>query len=201
MKKPPPIITAAVEGDVDEAVIRRLVTGLGQGEIGSIHGKNGKSDLLKKISAYNSAAKHSPWIVLVDLDNDAECAPPMRAEWIPYPTAGMFFRIAVRSIESWLLSDREAISHFLSIGLKKVPYNPDEIENPKRMIVDLARLSRNRDIREDIVPRPRSGRNVGQAYTSRMIEYVGGNWRPDVAARSSDSLRRCLTRLKKFTGR
>jgi hypothetical protein len=201
MKKPPPIITAAVEGDVDEAVIRRLVSGLGQGEIGSIHGKNGKSDLHKKISAYNSAAKHSPWIVLVDLDNEAECAPPMLANWIPYPTDGMCFRIAVRSIESWLLADREAISGFLSIGQNKVPRNPDEIENPKRTIVDLARQSRRRDIREDIVPRLRSGRVVGQAYTSRMIEYVSHNWRPAVAALSSDSLRRCLVRLKEYTDR
>jgi hypothetical protein len=36
-------------------------------------------------------------------------------------------------------------------------------------VVELARYSRRRDIREDMVPRPGSGRSVGAAYTSRLI--------------------------------
>jgi hypothetical protein len=54
------------------------------------------------------------------------------------------------------------------------------------------------DIREDMLPRRGSGRPIGPAYTSRMIEFVENNWRPEVAARSSDSLRRCLVRLREI---
>jgi len=201
MKKPIPVITAAVEGDVDEAVIRRLVVDHCMAEVGNVHGKNGKDDLRRNISAYNNAARHAPWLVLVDLDNEAECAPPMRTSWISSPTSGMCFRIAVHAIEAWLLADREAIAGFLSVGLMKVPQNPEEIDNPKRKMVELARQSRKREIREDMVPRPGSGRTVGPAYSSRMVEYANIAWRPPTAARSSESLRRCMVRLKEVIAR
>lgn len=181
---------------MDEAVVRRLVIGECQGKLGDVLGKNGKDDLRRKITAYNTAARRSRWIVLIDLDSEADCAPPVRAQWIPVPSTGMCFRVAVRAVESWLFADQEAISKFLSISKTRVPSNADSIENPKQAMVGLARRSRRRDIREDMVPRPGSGRSVGPAYSSRMIEYVNASWRPQVAARSSDSLRRCLLRLQ-----
>ncbi len=54
------IITAAVEGIVDEAVARRLIVHVG-GSVGSVYGKSGKTDLRKKIKGYNKAAQHAPW--------------------------------------------------------------------------------------------------------------------------------------------
>ena len=53
-------------------------------------------------------------------------------------------------------------------------------------------------VRQDMVPREGSGRTEGPAYTSRLIEYATDRWRPDVAVRRADSLRRavaCLQRL------
>jgi len=46
-----------------------------------------------------------------------------------------------------------------------------------------------------VVPRPESGRSEGPAYTSRLIEYAQGTWRPDVAAQHADSLARLCRRL------
>jgi transposase len=43
-----------------------------------------------------------------------------------------------------------------------------------------------------------SGRPVGPAYASRLIEFASSSWRPEVAAQRADSLRRtidCLRRL------
>jgi hypothetical protein len=68
-------ITAAVEGDVDEAVVRSLIEHI-QAKIRAVYGRTGKSHLQRRLSGYNQAARFSPWIVLVDLDHDAECAPP-----------------------------------------------------------------------------------------------------------------------------
>lgn len=68
-------------------------------------------------------------------------------------------------------------------------------------MVEMARRSRRRDIREDMVPRPGSGRTEGPAYTSRLIEFVADvdhGWRPDVAALSSDSMDRCLQCLRRL---
>jgi len=48
----------------------------------------------------------------------------------------------------------------------------------------------------DMVPRPGSGRATGPAYASHLIEFAATHWRPDIAAHSCQSLRKCLQRLK-----
>ena len=74
-QRAPAVISGAVEGDVDEAVVRRLILHVGA-EPGPIHGKRGKGHLRRNLPGYNQAARYGPWVVLVDLDHDAECAPP-----------------------------------------------------------------------------------------------------------------------------
>ena len=96
------VISGAVEGTVDEAVVRRLILHIGA-EPGAMYGKNGKPHLRKHLKGYNEAARHTPWMVLVDLDHDADCAPPFRTEWLPSVAPYMCFRIAVREVEAWLL--------------------------------------------------------------------------------------------------
>jgi hypothetical protein len=187
-------ISAAVEGDVDEAVLRCLVQQTGA-ELTAVYGKAGKVSLLQRINGYNQAAGFSPWIVLVDLDDDADCAPPFRTEWLPNPAPQMCFRIAVREVEAWLLADRERLARFLSVAPVRVPPAPESVQDPKRSLVDVARHSRRREIKEDMVPRPGSDRPVGPAYNSRLREFVAGHCRPEVAEEASDSLRRCRERL------
>ena len=188
------VVTAAVEGIVDEAVVRRLAKHA-ELEMGSVYGKNGKDHLRQRIRGYNNAARFSLWIILVDLNFEAECAPPLRNSWLPQPADKMCFRVAVRKVESWLLGDRERIANFLRVQSVSIPPSPDALPDPRDAMVALAAQSRRPDIREDMLPRPGSGRPIGPAYTSRMIEFVENYWRPEVAARSSDSLRRCLRRL------
>jgi hypothetical protein len=156
----------------------------------------GKDRLLKQLSAYNQAAKLAPWVVLVDLDRDGECAPSCCRKWLRRPAPGMCFRIVVRAVEAWLLADREELARFLGISVSPVPRQPETIDDPKQAMVGLARRSRKRKLREDIVPESGSGRAIGPRYSGRLIEFVNGYWRPDVAARLSDSLRRCRIRLR-----
>lgn len=192
-----PVISAAVEGATDEAVSRRLILHVG-GEPGPVYGKNGKPHLRERIRGFNNAARHAPWLVLVDLDQDEECAPPLRTTWLPASAPRLCFRVAVRSVEAWLLADTDGIAAFLGISRSRVPDDPDGLTAPKQALVNLARASRRRAIREDMVPREGSGRSVGPAYTSQMIDFVSRDWRPERAAARSDSLRRaiaCLQRL------
>ena len=191
------VISAAVEGIVDEAVVRRLIAH-GGGTPGAVYGRQGKSLLRQRIAGYNNAAQRVPWIVLVDLDRDADCAPPLRNAWLPQPASHLCFRVAVREVEAWLLADAERLADFLGVPRSRVPAQPESLNDPKEILVNLARTSRRRDIREDLVPRPEGGRQVGPAYSSRLIEFVSGRWRPEIAARRAESLRRaiaCLTRL------
>lgn len=188
------IVSAAVEGVVDEAVLRRVMSDVGC-ILGVVYGKVGKGRLRQKINGYNQAARLSPWVVLVDLDHDSDCAPPLRNERLPNPAPSMCFRVAVREVESWLLADRERIARFLSVSVSRIPRNSETIANPKEFMVELAKASRRREIREDMVPAPGSERVVGPAYTSRMIEFAASHWQPRNAAQHADSLRRCLLRI------
>lgn len=104
-------------------------------------------------------------------------------------------------VESWLIGDRERLSRFLGVAISRIPRNPEAIADPKRAMVDLAARSRRAEIREDMVPRARSGRRQGPAYESRLVEYVSDSevgWRPDVAASDCESLNRCLHALDRL---
>ena len=193
-------INAAVEGSVDEAVVRRLVQIAGM-KLGAVYGKNGKSDLIKKLQGYNNAAQYSSWFILVDLDLDGECVPPLLPNWLPAPAPRMCFRVAVREVEAWMLADREHLSRFLRISQALIPKDPEGLQDPKQVLVNLAHRSRSKDIRADMAPRSGSGRSIGPAYSSRLIEFVTTQWRPEIAAHRCDSLRRaidCLKRLATF---
>ncbi len=191
------LISAAVEGIVDEAVVEKLIRRAG-GEPGSVYGKAGKALLRKRIEGYNKAAYLSPWIVLVDLDQEEECPPPLLKEWLPTVAPRLCFRVAVRAVEAWLLADAGNLAGFLGIPKKRIPEDPESLESPKQFLVDLARRSKRRVIREDMVPREGSGRSAGPAYTSRMLQFVMDSWNPARAALHAPSLRRavaCLERL------
>ena len=182
---------------MDEAVVHRLIRHVG-GQLGTVYGKNGKAAVLDKLNGYSNAGRHSPWLVLIDLDNDTDCAPPARAAWLPETAPHLCFRIAVREVEAWLMADAETLAGYLSIARSRVPTNVESLDSPKTTLVNLARNSRSKIIRKEMVPRQGSGRQVGVAYASRLIEYVETMWQPAIAARNSESLYRairCLCRL------
>jgi hypothetical protein len=199
----PVVISSAVEGIVDEAVVKRLILEAG-GEPGPVFGKNGKPHLKKRINGYNQAANRTPWIVLLDLDHEFDCPPPMKSAWLPRSSPNMCFRIAVREVEVWLLADRQRFASFFEIPLAAIPSNPESLEYPKEFVANLAGKSKSRAIKDDMLPRPGSGRSVGPGYPSRLIEFafdIRKGWRPQQAASSSDSLKRCLNRLREVAKR
>jgi hypothetical protein len=194
------LISAAVEGIVDQAVVQRLIDEAGL-SIYSVYGFKGKSFLKQRIAAFNNAGRFNPWLVLVDLDN-CDCAPRLRLKWLADCSRFRRFRIAVRSVESWLMADPDTLSAFLHVRRTSVPVHPDALENPKLSLVNLARHSTRTDIRKDMVPRPTSSSKVGPAYASRLIEYVSDRdcgWRHAQAASASESLRRCRASLRTLT--
>jgi hypothetical protein len=195
----PVYVSLAVEGMVDEILARRLLNFVGGFDVAGCYGKAGKDSIKQKIDKYNQAAKLLHWFVLIDLDQDASCAPQLKAGLLPDPAQLMFFRVAVRSIESWLLADRERIAGFLGVSEDKVPSDPERLLNPKEQMINLARRSKNAAIRRDMVPRADSGINEGPAYNARLIEFINhetAGWRPNEAGMNSDSLKRCLDGLR-----
>ena len=107
-------------------------------------------------------------------------------------------RVAVREVEAWLLADGETLARFLGVSRRSIPSDPERLVRPKEAMVRLGRRSRKGAIRKDMVPRRGSGRAVGPAYTSRLIEFVGTEWRPAAAAERSDSLKRAIRCLRQL---
>ncbi|MGW1814477.1 hypothetical protein ACWCQM_13075 [Streptomyces sp. NPDC002125] len=190
-------VVIAVEGISDEGAVRSILKECGL-SVSMVQGKSGKSSLLKKLHSYNQAAKFMPWFVLVDMDAVDDCVVANVQSWLPAPADLMVFRVAVAELESWLLADREAIADFLGVSVSKVPRNPDSLRDPKQEIINLARKSRRRDIREGLVPRLNSGASVGPTYASDIREFGLTLWRPRIAAAESPSLARCLQRVEQL---
>lgn len=197
----PVVLTAAVEGVTDEVLLRRICALCGT-NIGLIYGKCGKSYVVARIAGYNHSARFRHWVILLDLDQDSPCAPDAVMRWLPVPSRLMCLRVAVRELEAWLLADPERVAAFFSVPAKEIPANPDIVPDPKDFIVELARKSKRKAIREDMVPAQGSGLQVGPAYTSRIVEFIqngDSGWRPDVAAANSDSLRRCIRAITQLS--
>ncbi len=195
MPPAPVVVTAAVEGPTDEVALRRLCDVVGA-NLGTVYGRTGKSYVLRRAAGFNNSARFRHWVLLVDLDNDFRCAGEAVASWMPDPSALMCFRIAVRELEAWLLADWDTLAEYLMVSRDLFTVRPKDLENPKETLIDLARRSRSRAVREDMVPDPTAGQSVGPAYTARLIEFITNYWRPEVAAENSRSLTRCIEALK-----
>jgi hypothetical protein len=191
-------VSVLVEGDADEAVLTRVLDHVGL-SCGTVYGKKGKGYVLARLPNYNQAARFSPWLVVVDLNDGAQCAPDFVRANLGYAAGCMRFRVAVRAVEAWLMADAERLASFLGVSTSRVPMDPDSESDPKGVLVQIAGRSPRGQLREDMVPRAGSGSRVGPGYTGRIKEFVAGSnhpWRPDVAAGHSDSLRRCIASLR-----
>jgi hypothetical protein len=192
------IVSVAVEGVSDAAVLRRLCESVGLG-VGPEYITRGKARLDQQLRGYNNAARFAPWVVLRDLDHDAPCASALIDELLTDRAEHMYLRVPVRSVESWLIADRNGFSQFFGVARALIPDRPDELERPKRTVVDLARRSSKRSVREGVVPAPGTSTEVGPGYTAQMIEFSSTVWNPESAIENSESLRRCLAALRGIT--
>lgn len=189
------VVSCAVEGDLDEVITRRLLGHLDL-RCGPVYGREGKAHVRKSIGGYARGARLTPWFVLVDLDADHPCAGELIRHWLPEPPAMMRLRVAVRASEAWLMADRHGLATFLSISRDLVPRSVDDIPDPKSELVRIARRSRRRSVREDVPPRPGSGRSIGPLYVSELSRYVRDHWNIEDASQLSPSLHRCVRALE-----
>lgn len=187
--------TLAVEGAQDDAVARRLCTATGH-TVALSHVARGKPNLDPKLRGYNNAARYAWWLVLRDLDHDAACAPTLLDTLLPDRSAQLIMRIPVRSVEAWLLADRDNLAGYLGVSVDVIPRHPEQLDRPKRTFVDLARRSRRRELKNDIVPAEGLSVEVGKGYTARVLEFTRDRWDPVAGSANCESLRRCLAALQ-----
>lgn len=187
-------IRAAVEGRLDEAVVRRLAADAGM-DVVNVYRTDGRADLISRIPGYAAAARRDPWLVLCDLDQD-ECAPTLVASAVQNPPDLFCFRVAVRSIESWLLAD-PGLAARLEISATRLPREPDSERHPKRTLIRIARRSRNRDIRVGVGGSPGTA-DTPILYNVILSEFVESEWEPRRAAERSPSLGRAIGAVERL---
>jgi hypothetical protein len=190
----------AVEDDLSESVLRRLLHHTRRDyAVGSVFARGGFGYLRSRTKNFNSAAiSGTPIILLTDLDQ-YPCASHVIQEWLgTRPHEDFIFRVAVREVESWLLADRKGLADFLNVSKALVPTNSDELRDSKQALISIARRSGVRELRESLVPRPRSTATQGPDYNRCLIDYVQNIWNCDQAVEGSPSLQRAWNRLINF---
>ncbi len=192
-------VSLIAEGPLDEQVLRQLLAQSAPHlNTGVCYGKHGRAWMDVNLARYNQAAQNWPYVALADLEQD-ECPPDLLRRWFPYGRhANLQARIAVRAVEAWLLADRDALADFLGIAANHIPQFPDQEKNPKLVMVNLARRSRLRIIREDFVPSPGSTGLVGRNYRGQMERFVLDYWQCTRARDRSPSLQRAILALQQF---
>lgn len=184
-----------VEGYVDEAIAQRLLQDCGH-EAGITYGKKGWNYIEQRIRSFDRAAGVQGLLTLVDfMDTGKGCPPAVVRDWLPQRAATHIFRVAVREIESWILADRKGVARFLNVPVVKIPRDVEALADPKQALVNLARSSRSKMIREALVPRTGYTAVEGPLYSSEVARFVRLSWSPAAAQLQSDSLHRCINQL------
>lgn len=190
------LFTVAAEGALDLAVVDKVLQQTGH-EILVAHNKGGHTKLDANLSGFANASNYSPWIVLRDMDRN-QCPVTLRNDLLPdhgdFP--GLYLRIVVREIEAWLLADSANLARFFGVAKANFPNDPEAEMRPKSVLLSLAQRSRNRNLREGLIPRRGSGATIGPEYNAILQKFVADNWDVRLAADNADSLRRFVAQLE-----
>ncbi|CAJ0708618.1 hypothetical protein LMG19089_04715 [Ralstonia edaphis] len=159
---------------------------------------NGFGNIKKNIQRCINASHIFPHIVITDLDS-YKCPAALRRDWRAdnLPDT-VLFSVAIREVESWLLADSRAISRYLQVPENKIPPAPEEAQDPKQVLINLARRSRSRIIREEIPSQDDSKSQQGVLYNQHMTAFVNAEWEIERAMERSPSLKRIALRLEQF---
>lgn len=192
-------ISLAVEDILSEAVLKEMLKQSHRSfAIGACLNRGGNGYIKKIVPGLNQAAKGMPYLVLTDLDN-AECPLAIISNWLTAPKhPNLLFRVAVREVEAWLLAHREAFADFLDISVNLIPVNIDAIADPKQTLINLARKSPQKNLREGIVPDPNTTAKIGKDYNAQLIKFVHQSWKVESAIANSSSLQRTMNCLINF---
>ena len=188
----------AVEDEISEAVLRELIR-VFRPELNVVNsiGRRGKNYLINKAHDLNRTARSITIFLMMDLDRRSPCPADLLRRWLgSAQQSNLLFRLAVMEVESWILADRENFSRFLGVAVHRLPPDTDAIDDPKELVVNLARRSSIRHIRDELVPARGSIAKVGPAYNPRICQFVSSYWDPKAACSSSRSLQRAVHRLE-----
>ena len=197
-------ITLGVEDPLSEAVAVKIVEQYAEGaRIARILGLMGNDDLRKRLPSLNAISSYEgPAFVLTDLDSHQRCPAELVSSWTQgiRRSPNLVVRVAVLEIEAWIIADRVNFARWLGIAESVVPRAPEEVDDPKRALVQLASRSRNRTLRDGLVRDLGNGLlRPGPDYNPELRDFVNRCWDPEAARLAAPSLSRAIRRVSDLT--
>lgn len=164
--------------------------------------KHGFTQIKSRMAAMvEMASKGIATLVLTDLDR-GQCAPELIRIWtglrgkrITLPPR-LWFRVAVRETESWMLADRVALATYFGIAANNFDPNPDQLMDPKEYFLNVVEAKCRSKLLRQILPIGNA--NIGPSYNEIVCGFVRTKWDPERAAANSPSLQRALAAMKAF---
>lgn len=189
-------VALATEDPLSEAVGRRLLQDAStQMRAELLLRRQGSGYLRSKMKSWLAMARQGqPVLLLTDLDK-TPCAAELVQDWLcaaPKPDV-LVMRVAVREIESWLLADHAGMRSLLGHRCR-LPGLPDELNDPKSKLIELAKRAR-RTVRDEIVRAEGSSARQGVGYNRLLCDFALSTWDPVSAGERSPSLRRARIRI------
>ena len=199
------LITLGVEDLLSESVARRIVSEYApEAQIMNVMGLRGNQSVRRRMRDFNEIARHlGPSIVFTDLDRPESCPVELVRDWTNRLriAPNLLLRVAVMEIEAWLIADRQSFAEWLGISVGIVPRSPDDVHDPKQELIQLARRSRKRELREALVRSLPDGLfRPGPGYNDYLGSFVAQLWKPETARLNSPSLNRAITRITEIDG-
>ncbi len=192
-------LNCVYEDVLTASVIKRLVNEFNNRiAISQEINANGFGRIKRDILKYNKAAKNMPFLIITDLDKK-ECAVSLINDWFnnSEKEADLIFRVAVREIDAWILADRQGIANALIVSADIIPLEPDKIDDPKNQLMQIAKRSKSREIREEFPPKDAFARQ-GPLYNRLLTNFVTKEWNLAEAKKHSKSLEKAYNALKEF---
>jgi hypothetical protein len=155
----------------------------------------GVTKLVPALRRYVEQARYVQPVLCI-ADTDGQCAATLRSTWLQGIEHDRFvLRLAQTEAESWVLADREGFAKALAVPLSKLPQNPDEECDPKRLLLNLVRRSKERILRNEVVSATDPSK-PGTGYNLHLVAFVRKHWSVRRAAQFSPSLDRALNRIR-----
>lgn len=192
------------EGLADVAVARKMILAAG-GMPGidflTARKQRGKHSLDMRLDGLNRLARIGQVVLALrdfDVDDGEPCPGALVGRLVPAPEPLLCLRIAMRSVEAWLLADRECFAQAIGVSVISVTSDPEALLRPKDHIVALARKSRSRSVKRDLIPEEDAGITEGPLFGVWLSNFAAQAWDPKRAAATgrSSSLSKALIRLQ-----
>jgi len=122
-------IGVVVEGQIDRVAVENILATRSLAvDPNRVIITGGRRRFDARLTKYNLAARHGPWLALRDADHDAGGCPVTlrRALLMVQQSPALCLRLAVRTLEAWLLADVDAFAAHFSVPRYTVPRDPEE---------------------------------------------------------------------------